>query len=163
MLPDTADMSFSVEVLEQVIMKVRVIGLGSLVIAVIVAGLLISFAFNNFVVTAEAVVSMPEVAAVAAAVYVPVETLCKSNGAQMELCISSDDRGLFTVFDGVQTMRYVYAFYDAPGDCPPSMPGYQVRVSDWSLHELTFFGFDTAEFNTLNVGEYYCSFAPLAS
>ena len=142
-------------------MKVRILGIVVLAAAVVFSGFLISFAVNNLTTQDEAVAAAPAV--VAAAAYVPVETLCKSNDAQMELCISSDDRGLFTVFDGVQTARYMYVFYDAPGGCPQAMPGYQVRVSDWTLRDLQFFGFDAAEFDSMDVGEYYCSFAPLAS
>ena len=144
-------------------MKARVIGLCSVFIAVIVAGFLIKIAFNSYVVASESVAPAPEVAPASAVAAIVVETLCKSNGAQMELCISSDDRGLFTVFDGVETEHYMYVFYDAPGGCPQSMPGYQMRVNDWSLREIIFFGFDPADFESLDVGEYYCSFAPLAS
>lgn len=144
-------------------MKARLIGLGFLFIAVIVTGFLLKIAFGSYIVTAESVAPVPDVAPAAAVDHVPVETLCKSNGAQMELCISSDDRGLFTVFDGVQTARYMYVFYDVPGGCPLSMPGYQLRVNDWSLREITFFGFEPADFDNLDVGEYYCSFAPVGS
>lgn len=141
-------------------MKARILGVVILAIAVLFSGFLITFAVKNFTTVGE---SAAAPAVVAAASYVPVETLCKSNNAQMELCVSSDDRGLFTVFDGVQTARYMYVFYDAPGGCPQAMPGYRVRVTDWTLLDLQFFGFDAAEFDSLDVGEYYCTFAPLTS
>lgn len=142
-------------------MKARIFGFAFFATALLFSGFLISFAVNNFTMLGETTAVVPQV--VAAAAYIPVETLCKSNSAEMELCISSDDRGLFTVFDGVQMARYMYVFYDAPGGCPQAMPGYQVRVTDWTLRDLQFFGFDAAEFEGLGVGEYYCTFAPLAS
>ncbi len=143
-------------------MKAVIITVGALLL---IAGLTAAIsifanpATNNTPATL-AVASAPTSAEVAAA-REPVHTLCRTNEALMELCISSDDRGLFSVFDGVETARYVYVFYDTPGGCPPDMPGYQVRVTDWALRDLQYVGFDAGDFAALNVSEYYCSFAPL--
>lgn len=128
-------------------------------VVIVVAGLVVAVV-PSFTPVSE-VAAATEPVAVAAA-REPIQTMCRSNGAQMELCISSDNRGLFSVFDGVQTSRYVYFFYDQPGECPDQMPGYRIRVADWSLTELQFFGFDPNDFTGLGVGSYYCTFAPVS-
>jgi hypothetical protein len=141
-------------------MNKRLIVLVTFALSLIVGGIIAAFAFSSRVVVVEAAAPIAEVAALV--VQEPVRTVCRSNDSLMELCISSDGRGLFTVNNGVALERYVYAFYDAPGGCPTAMAGYQVRVSDWSVRELEFFGFNAADFSSLNVNPYYCTFAPVS-
>ncbi len=88
-------------------------------------------------------------------------TLCRaSTDGSIRICLHPNGSGTLSAHNGVTSSQYLYAYYAEAGGCPPAPDGFALRVTDWTVDDLFFFGLTQNDFDSLGLPEFYCSFAP---